>query len=76
MRYIAAASRNAVDERGGEVAVVQGDTPVGVRPVDSEHGRAARQVALVDDMEEPVGSRVAGAEAAEFVTGQHVRMDV
>ena len=76
MRDIAAASQNAVDDRGGEVAVVQGDTPVGEGPVGSEHGRAALEAALVDDMEEPVGSRVAGAEVAEFVTGQHVRMDV
>ena len=56
--------QDVIDDRGSEIAVVQRGTPVEERLVGGEHDRAQLDMALVDDMEEQVGGRVAVAEIA------------
>ena len=66
------ALEDAVDDGGGEVVIVEDLAPsVGVFVGGEDHGALAN-VALVDDVEERIGSVVAVGEIADFIDDQDV----
>ena len=73
---VAAALEDPVQDRLGEVWVMEDPAPGGERFVRREDHRAVMQVAFVDDVEEDVGGIGPVAQIAHFVDDQHVRMGV
>jgi hypothetical protein len=71
-----AALEDAVQDRLGEIGIVQDPAPRGERFVRREKHRAMMQVAFVDDVEEDVGGVGPVGEIADFVDDQHVGMGV
>ncbi len=72
----AAALEDAVEDRLGEIVVVQHPAPGGERLVGGEDHRAPALVALVDDVEEHVGGVGAVGEVADLVDDEHGRVGV
>ena len=73
---VAAALEHAVEDRLGEIRIVQDPAPRGERLVRGEDHRPPVQVAVVDDLEEHVGRVRPVAEIAHLIDHQHVRMRV
>lgn len=72
-----AAFEGAVDNRLGQLLIMQDRTPGGERGfVGGEDDRAFLQVPLVDDVEEQVGSVQAVGEVADFVDDEDMRLQV
>jgi hypothetical protein len=72
----ATALQDAVDDRGGEVVVVEYSAPVVRVLVRREDHRALRLMSVVDDVVEHVGGVLAVREVADLVANEHVRRDV
>jgi hypothetical protein len=71
-----AAFQDAIDDRVGEVLVVEDAAPRGDRCVRGEDHRARSTMPFVDDMEEHVGRVCALGEVAHFIDDEQIGMRV
>jgi hypothetical protein len=73
---VATALEDPVDDRGGQVVIVEDATPGVEGLVGGEDHRAVLEMALVDDVEEQVGGIVPASEIPDLVDQKNVRADV
>ena len=66
----------AIEDRLGEIVVVEDPPPGGQRFVRREDHGSVMQVAVVDDLEQDIGRIGAVAETADLVDDQDVRVGV